>query len=136
MLANYLQPSVFNSLFVISILTSPTLPGLLADLRYQLERNYTLMVQAFEDWGIEFLPTHAGFHVFARLAKNAKNWDDEASVAKQLLDSGVMVGPGKGFGGIDGEVGWFRLSFSIPQEKLKTGLKRIEKILGLPNHMQ
>jgi len=131
MLANYLQVSVFNSRFVTSVLTDPHLPDILTNLKYQLKQNYNLLVQAFQEWAVDFLPTTAGFHVYARLAKTAQSWDAEAYVAKQLLDLGVMITPGKSFGGIDGEVGWFRISFSVTEEKLKIGIERIGKVLSL-----
>jgi DNA-binding transcriptional MocR family regulator len=63
--------------------------------------------------------------------KNAQTWEEEAAVAKQLLETGVMIAPGKNYGGIDGQVGWVRMSFSIPEEKLREGLERIGMTLGV-----
>jgi hypothetical protein len=42
-----------------------------------------------------------------------------------------MIAPGKNYGGIDGQVGWVRMSFSIPEEKLREGLERIGMTLGV-----
>ncbi|TVY17748.1 putative aminotransferase aclI [Lachnellula arida] len=131
MLANYIQTSVFSSIYTRTILTSPSLPFILTDLKSQLATNYALLTQAFDKWGIDYLPTHAGFHLFAKLAKSAQTWEDEMAFVKQLLHAGVMVAPGKNFGGVDGQIGWVRMSFSIPEEKLRLGLERIRETLGL-----
>jgi len=131
MLANYLQTSNFSSIYATAILTSPSLPSILADLNSQLAKNYALLTQALDQWGIDHLPTHAGFHLFAKLAKNAQTWDEEMAFVKQLLHAGVMVAPGKNFGGVDGQIGWVRMSFSIPEKDLRVGLERISETLGL-----
>jgi hypothetical protein len=68
---------------------------------------------------------------FARLPKNAQTWEEEAAVAKQLLEAGLMIAPGKNYGGIDGQVGWVRMSFWIPEEKLREELERTGMTLGL-----
>ncbi|KAI9647508.1 hypothetical protein NHQ30_003893 [Ciborinia camelliae] len=129
-ISNYMQTSTLNNLCVTALFNSPQLPSIINSFKHQLTRNYGWLTKALDKWGIEYIPTHAGFHIFAKLAKNAQNWDDEAAVVKQLFDAGVLVIPGKNFGGIDGEVGWIRLSFSIHEKELLDGLWRIGHTLG------
>ena len=136
MLANYLQTSVLNSIFVTSLLASPELPSILASLKSRLACNHALLTQALEKWGVEYLPTDAGFHIYAKLAKHAQTWEEEAEMITRLSSVGVMVVPGKSFGGVDGQTGWVRLGFSIPENKLKSGLEIIEKTLGFEKEVE
>lgn len=62
------------------------------------------MTQALEKWKIEHWPTTTGFHVFAKLGKECKTWEDQQGIADRLMEVGVIVRAGKGLGGIDG--GW------------------------------
>ncbi|KAF7911780.1 uncharacterized protein EAE98_011895 [Botrytis deweyae] len=132
-ISNYMQTSNLNNVCVTALFHSPNLPSIISSLKNQLTRNYGWLTKALNRWGIEYIPTHAGFHIFARLVKNAQSWDDEAAGVKQLFDAGIMVTPGKSFGGIDGEFGWVRLSFSIEEKKLREGLWRIGQTLGFEN---
>ncbi|KAM0304914.1 hypothetical protein ACHAO8_011367 [Botrytis cinerea] len=135
-ISNYMQTSNLNNLCVMALFHSPSLPSIINSLKHQLTRNYGWLTEALNRWEIEYIPTHAGFHVFARLAKNAQSWGDEAAVVKQLFDAGVMVVPGKNFGGVDGEFGWVRLSFSIEEKKLRDGLWRIGQTLGFESNRE
>ncbi|THV52875.1 hypothetical protein BGAL_0065g00030 [Botrytis galanthina] len=72
-ISNYMQISNLNNLCVTALLHSPNLPSIINSLRHQLARNYGWLTEALSRWGIEYIPTHARFHVFARLAKNAQS---------------------------------------------------------------
>jgi aspartate/methionine/tyrosine aminotransferase len=131
LLANYMQISTASSLLTVSLFTSPQLPSLLRSLKSRLINNHSLLTSSFEKWDIKYLPTTAGFHVFAKLAPDAKTWEDEKDVADRLLEGGVFVVAGRGFGGVDGEVGWIRVAFSVEESLLREGLRRMGTILGL-----
>ncbi|KAJ8071231.1 hypothetical protein OCU04_001566 [Sclerotinia nivalis] len=130
-IANFMQTSILNDHFLTALCNFPTLPTIITTLKTHLAKNDALVTEAFDSWAIDYLPTTAGFHVFAKLGKDAQTWEEEEDIVKRFLDCGVMVGPGKGFGGIDGQVGWIRISFSIEEKKVKEGLRRIGKTLGL-----
>ncbi|KAH8597079.1 pyridoxal phosphate-dependent transferase [Bisporella sp. PMI_857] len=127
MLANYLQTSNLPSLFITALLTSPSLPSIILSLKTQLRNNYNILTKALDVWGIEHIPISAGFHLVAKLAGNT----NEGEVAKKLAAAGVMVVPGKG--GVDAESGWVRISFSIPEARLRDGIERIGMALDLKN---
>lgn len=88
------------------------------------------MTQALEKWKIECLPTTTGIHVFAKLGKERKTWEEEQGIADRLIEVGVIVRAGKGLHGIDGGVGWIRLAFSVEEGRVREGLRRFEGGFG------
>jgi aspartate/methionine/tyrosine aminotransferase len=131
LLSNYMQISTASSLLTVSLFKSPQLPSLLRTLKSRLITNFSLLTSSFEKWNIKYLPTTAGFHVFAKLVPDAKTWEDEKEVVDRLLQGGVFVVAGRGFGGVNGEIGWIRVAFSVEEEDLREGLRMIGIILGL-----
>jgi len=104
---------------------------MLCNLKFQLASNYALVIEAFGKWGVEYFPISASFHVFVRLTKTTLTWEGVHLVLERLLSAGIMILPAKDVVGLDGRDGWFRMSFCISEEKLKEGLARIGKTLGL-----
>jgi aspartate/methionine/tyrosine aminotransferase len=68
--------------------------------------------------------------IFARIAKDAQTWEEEAAVVGKLKESGVLVQPGKMWGGIDGEKGWVRFLFAVKKEVMRDALEKMRKVLG------
>lgn len=123
-----------------ALLKSPSLPDLIKLNTARLGEAYKLMTSLFKRHGIEYIPANAGLFILAKLAPNAKTWDDEARMVKTLKEAGVLVSPGKVYHVDEKEKGWARLIFAVDPSMLKEALRRLEKGLQLPhisltNHM-
>lgn len=82
------------SIYLSTLLTWSQLPTLLSLNAERLTASYRLLADSLRKWGINFVtPTH-GIFLFAKLAKNAKNAEDEKTFYDRLALHGVKVGPG------------------------------------------
>ena len=98
----------------------------------RLSANYATLTARLRKLGIEYISCRAGFGLYARLVPHADSWEAEAALVARLRDHGIAVHPGRvASGGVDGEMGWVRLSFAVTPEMLAEGLDRIEKTLSL-----
>lgn len=73
-----------------------------------------------------FLPA-AGVYGWVRLGGARATWESEAYLNDLLEEAGVSAGAGSGYR--EAQPGWFRLTFSIPEEELRLGLERCEGVL-------
>jgi LL-diaminopimelate aminotransferase len=80
-----------------------------------------LMVKGLQNLGYEVFDGGATFYLWVTNPPGKTS----AEVASQLLELGVVVTPGSGFGKA-GE-GYFRIALTVPEERLKEALKRIPK---------
>jgi len=87
-----------------------------------------MITNAFQDWNIEYIPVRAGVGIFAKVLKNAETWEEEDVVVQKLLENGVSLGGGKSWGGIDGEKGWIRMTFSVPEDVMREVILRMGKV--------
>jgi len=80
-----------------------------------------MMLQGLKDLGYRVFDAGATFYLWIR------NFEGKTSneMASLLMDAGVVVTPGHGFGK-EGE-GYFRMSLTVPEERLKEVLKRLPK---------
>ena len=83
---------------------------------------------ALQKWNVEYIPANAGLFLFAKVAKDAKTWEDEAAMVKKLRELGVLVTPGRLFHGGEAEKRWARVTFSVPEDLLKDALRRTERL--------
>jgi DNA-binding transcriptional MocR family regulator len=75
-------------------------------------------------------PSH-GLFVWARLAKGARCAGDEKRFFEDLLArTGVKVGEGRFYRGAEGEFGWARLRFSMPEAEMRDAVARMEGVMG------
>ena len=125
------QTSSLTSVYVTALLTSPELPGLVALNARRLADSYQIVVAVLRQWDVDFIPAHAGPFVFAKLAKGVRTWKEEEMVVERLKDNGVLVGSGRAFHGIEDEKGWIRVTFALPEDVLREGLKRVQSCLQL-----
>lgn len=79
---------------------------------------------ALDDMGITYLTPKAGFFVWADVPAGQ---DDKEFVAK-ILETGVVVTPGSGFG--DAGKGYFRIALTVEIDRLKEAMARMKKVLG------
>ena len=127
--STYWQTSALSNLYVTALLGSAELPSLIKLNVKRLTHGYNVLTSTLREWDVDFIPVSAGLMVFAKLAKNAVTWQDNRDFVKKLREKGVKVTPGRMFGGVKNEMGWVRITFSVPEEVLRNALSRIEKTL-------
>lgn len=86
--------------------------------RYQIRRD--LFVKGLEEIGFEVKKPKATFYIWLKVK------EDSISFTKKLLEHGVVVTPGIGFGKY-GE-GYIRISLTQSEENLKEALKRMKQL--------
>jgi LL-diaminopimelate aminotransferase len=79
-----------------------------------------IMVEALQGAGLEVFPTQATFYVWARVPEGE---DSLGFCARVLRQHGVVVTPGTGFG--PGGEGWFRISLTAPDARIKVAAERL-----------
>ncbi|KAG9238582.1 pyridoxal phosphate-dependent transferase [Amylocarpus encephaloides] len=101
----------------------------LSGMRIRLTLSYDRLSENLKKWGIEFLPASEGMFVFAKLAKDAKTGEEADELFAELAKNGVLVSPGKFYNGINTEIGWARITFSVSLDVLQEALARMSQIL-------
>lgn len=92
-------------------------------LTYTKRRN--LVVEGLNKMGWRLSKPLGTFYIWAPVPKGFTS----ASFTEYVLEkAGVIITPGNGYGQY-GE-GYFRISITIPEEKIKEGLRRLEENLG------
>ncbi|CAN9159617.1 unnamed protein product [Alternaria alternata] len=121
------HPSSISTLYLSSLLTWSQLPTLLALNPERLSLSYNILASFLRRHNINFVvPTH-GLFLFARLAKKAVTIHDENAFFQDLeLRSGIKVAPGGGFNGVEKDVGWARMRFSISVEDMEEAVEKLE----------
>jgi LL-diaminopimelate aminotransferase len=79
-------------------------------------------VNALAGIGIDTFDTRATFYVWAKVPGGM---DDGAFAARLVMESGVLVSPGRAFG--DGGAGWFRISLTVDDDRLDEALERLAR---------
>lgn len=120
--ASNTQLSLLSALSATSLLSSPTLPLLVALSSARLAESYILVTTFFIRHHIDYIPVNAGLNIFARLAPSAKTWEDESAIITKLKAKGVVV---QGGGSYLKEKGWVRISFAREEHLLQEALHRI-----------
>lgn len=88
-------------------------------------RRRDVIVKAFNDLGWDLKAPKATFYIWAPVPKGYTS----ASFAEYVLDkAGVVITPGSGYGP-SGE-GYFRISLTIPEERVEEAAARLRKHLG------
>ncbi|KAK0617476.1 pyridoxal phosphate-dependent transferase [Immersiella caudata] len=122
--------SSLSALATRRLLQSSRFPGLLSQLSSRLARAHEMAATRFRRWGVPFIVADAGPFVMVRLGAGR----DEAGILRRLAQVGVMVAPGRTFGGsgwCEGDGGfWARVTVAVPPETLWDGLQTMEFALG------
>jgi len=79
-----------------------------------------VIVDALQAAGFEVFPTQATFYVWARVPGGE---DSLGFCSRMLRQHGVVVTPGTGFG--PGGEGWFRISLTAPDARIKAAAERL-----------
>ena len=104
-----------------------SLPKLLRDNTQRLGESYALVASMFKRWKIPYVCSTAGSFVFARLA--VIGGESEEELTKALRERGVLIIAGKDFHLGEEERGWVRINYAVGIERLREGLRRIERHL-------
>ena len=95
------------------------------ELRALYQKRRDLVVQTFRDLGWEVEPPRGSIYVWLSTPRG----EGSAEFAARLLDStGVVVAPGTGYG--ERGEGYFRVSLTVPDDRLQEALDRIRGALG------
>ncbi|CAH2282436.1 1-aminocyclopropane-1-carboxylate synthase 1 [Pelobates cultripes] len=97
--------------------------------RQRLKESQLMMVRGLQDLGIPVLKSSAGLYVWADFRKflTSQTLEAEMELWWRFLGEKLYIAPGKAFECY--EPGWFRLTFSLPNELLQAGLKKLKKLL-------
>lgn len=86
-----------------------------------IKSRLDLVIGKAREMGLEFIEPDGAMYVFARVKGPAF---DSAEFTNKLLDDGVAIAPGEGFGNYQG---FIRISACQPEETLNQGMKIIEE---------
>lgn len=82
------------------------------------------VLKGLDDMGIEYLLPKAGFFVWAK----CPNGMSSADFVSTVLETGVVVTPGSGFG--DCGEGYFRLALTVDVDRINEAMARMKKALA------
>ena len=95
----------------------------LIPIRETMEKRRNLVVEGLNSLGWKLKKPKATFYVWAPVPKGYKSID---FTARLLEEVGVLVTPGVGFGE-EGE-GYFRISFTLAEDRIEEAINRIGKL--------
>jgi len=127
--STFWQTSSLSNMYAIALLTSPELPNLVKLNTNRLRNAYETITTALQEWKIEYLPVSAGVSLWAKMAPDAKTWEDETDIINRLRENGLVVGSAKQYGGINMEKGWMRILFAVNEDVLKEVIRRMEIVV-------
>lgn len=90
--------------------------------RQELKDRANLMAQGLKELGLEVNPPKATFYLWVKVPKGLSS----AEFAEKLLELGVVVTPGAGFG-IYGE-GYIRMALTVSKSRLEEALERLSAL--------
>ncbi len=99
-----------------------------AELRRLFSQSRELLLAWLNKKGIPYAAPEGAFYVFPNFKEiiKAKGWTDSYELAEKFLEEKVAVAPGIAFGNYPF---YLRISYCCLPEKIKKGLKSIEKII-------
>ncbi|MDE1863138.1 MAG: aminotransferase class I/II-fold pyridoxal phosphate-dependent enzyme [Thaumarchaeota archaeon] len=89
----------------------------------KIRSRLRILVEKSKAMGLEFIEPDGAMYVFARFGRPQM---DTIEFTNKLLDYGVAIAPGDGFGNYQGFV---RISACQPEETLNQGMKIIEEVM-------
>ena len=118
----FIQKAVIKGL---SEYTSEKKPKIVKEIIKTYERRRDALIEGLNEIGWKTKKPKATFYVWAHIPEGETNSMD---FVKKLIDVGVVLTPGAGFGKF-GE-GFVRFALTQPINKIKEALERIEKIIN------
>ena len=96
---------------------------LLGEVMQPYSERRRIMTTALRNIGLEVFPTQATFYVWARVPEGETSM---GFCGRVLRDHGVVLTPGVGFGA--GGEGWFRISLTAADARIKEAAGRLEAL--------
>jgi aspartate aminotransferase len=115
------NPAAVSQAAALAALQGPQ--EVVVEMRTAYEHRRDLAVEGLRGIpGVELDPPHGAFYVFPRVPGAVKAAGGSVALAGKLVEAGVGVVPGAGFGA-DEHV---RLSFAVSEERLEEGIRRFK----------
>lgn len=125
-----IDSGIFQAVQVAGIAALKAPASLRAPLLTMYARRRDLLIRGLREQGWPVVPPRATFYVWARLPRGMSS----AEAAHRLLADGrVIVTPGTGFGA--GGEGYVRMALTVPEPRLREGIRRIGRVKLWPSRM-
>ena len=96
-------------------------------MRTAFERRRDVVVEALRTVpGVELVVPEGAFYAFPRVSRAARAAGGSVPLAERLIDMGVGIVPGAGFGADD----HIRVSFAVSDDRLRVGMERLREGLS------
>lgn len=95
----------------------------LEELKKRLQKRRDMIIDGLQSLGIHVKKPLATFYIWAKVPKK---YSSEGFCEKLIEKTGIVVTPGNGFGD-EGE-GYFRISLTIGENRIKEALKRLSSV--------
>ncbi len=118
----FIQKAVIKGL---NLYTSKKKPDIVAKNMKIYEKRRDILIKGLNDMGWKTEKPQATFYVWSQIPKGEKN---SMEFAKKLINVGVVITPGVGFGQY-GE-GFVRFALTQPETRIKEALDRIQKVIS------
>jgi aspartate aminotransferase len=119
------NPAAVSQAAALAALRGPD--DVVETMRSTYERRRAIMVEALRAVpGVDLDVPHGAFYAFPRVRAAARAAGGSVALAQKLMESGVGVVPGAGFGSDE----HIRLSFAVADERLRIGLERLRTALA------
>ena len=116
---------VFNAIQYAAIKAMSLPDSHIENLMKVYQKRRDLVISTLRRIGLEPFVPKAAFYIWTKVPAG----ETSASFATKVLEkAGVVITPGAGYGKT-GE-GYFRISLTVPDERLKEAMQRIEKVLS------
>ena len=90
----------------------------------RLATSYHIVIDALTELSIDYVPATAGLFVNANIKDTGSN-----DVIVKAVKAGVVVGSGTEFNSVEGERGWIRITFALPEDVTQEGMRRFKILL-------
>ncbi len=115
-----IDSGVFQAVQVAGIEALSGDQGPAEEIRRTFERRRNILVEGLNSIGLAVQKPRATFYIWARVPQG---YTSEEFCGKMIDEYGIVVTPGNGFGD-EGE-GYFRISITIAEEKIRAAVERL-----------
>jgi len=121
--------SSLTAVVTTALLRSADFPALLKLSSVRLGAAYLKLTSFLDNHKIPYIPARMGPFLFAKVARHADSWDEEADFTSKCKEAGVSLSSGKAYHVVASEKGWARITFAVDPVQLDEALKRLEGVL-------
>lgn len=117
-----------TSVVTRSLLTSPDLQTLVKQNSERLSEAYQEIVISFTRNNIPFIPCDSGLYILAKVAPDAKSWEEERQAIAEFKANGVLLSAGEGYHMPSDTWGWARITFAVDRPVLKVAMEKMQTV--------